>query len=130
MRANAETPARSRSRAGLAFFIVIAVTASLSPALGTACPGGERNDEPDQVPMTDPSLEEVQAVLDRHAEGWMELREVVGTGIGRCEGRLCIRVFVTERSGRVEETIPERVDGIAVELRETDRFEPREPPDR
>lgn len=78
--------------------------------------------------MEEPSLEQVEAVLERHSDAWMELPEVVGTGIGRCGERLCIRVLVTRRSENLEERIPERVDGIEVDLEETGRIEPRDPP--
>ena len=74
--------------------------------------------------MSEPTIEEVQ---ERYTPEWMALADVVGTGIGSCEGEPCIRVFLARPSPEAEESIPPEVEGYRVELEVTGEFRPRSP---
>lgn len=63
--------------------------------------------------MTDAS---VRAVLARHREPLMAVEGVVGTGVGECGGEPCIRVLVERRTPAVERGIPDRLEGVKVEV--------------
>lgn len=73
--------------------------------------------------MTRPSITDVH---EQYAEAWQQLDGVLGTGIGRCEGKPCIKVMVRSRSPALEDTIPEEVDGYPVRIEVTGVFRARE----
>jgi len=89
-----------------------------------SCTGsGSRGERaPPEVPV-ERSIEEIQ---DAFTPEWMALPGVVGTGIGLCDGRPCIKVFVAGPAGSLEGRIPSAVEGYAVELERTDRFQARD----
>ena len=65
-------------------------------------------------------------VQEAHADAWEALDGVVGTGVGRCDGEPCIKVFVRERTPALEEEIPSRVEGYPVRLEITGPFRSRD----
>jgi hypothetical protein len=69
------------------------------------------------------SIEEVQ---EEFTPEWMELPGVVGTGIGLCDGRPCIKVFVAGPVGALQDRIPREVEGHRVELERTGPFQARD----
>lgn len=73
--------------------------------------------------MTGRSIIEVQRA---HADEWEALDGVEGTGVGRCAGEPCIRVFVREKTSELEERIPEQVEGYPVQLEVTGPFRDRD----
>jgi hypothetical protein len=68
----------------------------------------------------------VEEVLDRHREAWMARPEVTGTGIGLCDGRPCLVVYLLRRTKEVEAFLPDTVEGHPVRLEVTGRVEPRD----
>ncbi|MDX1745741.1 MAG: hypothetical protein R3324_07375 [Halobacteriales archaeon] len=68
----------------------------------------------------------IEAVQEAHTRAWMAVPGVVGTGIGRCEGEPCIKVFVSARSDRVEAAIPSEVEGYPVQIEVTGAFQARD----
>ncbi len=64
----------------------------------------------------------IEEVLADHTDGWMAIPGVVGTGIGSCGRDLCIKVFVSERTPRVEAEIPHVVEGFPVRIEATGDF--------
>lgn len=68
------------------------------------------------------SIAEVQEAVTPE---WMEIPGVEGTGIGRCDGDPCIKVFVSRRTTQVREGIPGRVEGYRVRIEVTGAFETR-----
>lgn len=89
--------------------------------LGVACGPLDREEDVPERP--------IREVRDDHAPTWMELPEVVGVGIGECEGEPCIRVHVTAASPEVEEAIPDSIEGHPVRTEVTEPFRPRPPSD-
>lgn len=98
--------------------------AALLAACGTSQPANRSGAEVDDS-MDGPSIEET---LEAKTPGWMALAGVEGTGIGRCDGAPCIKVFVRSETDELRAAIPDSVDGHPVRLEVTGRFEPRSPP--
>lgn len=62
-------------------------------------------------------------MLADYTDEWMELRGVVGTSIGQCDGAPCIRVMVVKKTDELAAKIPARVEGYTVDMVETGRIE-------
>lgn len=69
----------------------------------------------------------IEMVLADSTAAWMEIAGVEGTGLGRCEGRPCIVVYVARRTEEIDRRIPEAVAGHPVRVEVTGVFEPRRP---
>jgi hypothetical protein len=65
------------------------------------------------------AAETIKEVLKMHTGDLMALPGVVGTGQGLCEGKPCIKVFVTEKTPDLERKIPKTLDGYPVAIEET-----------
>ena len=74
--------------------------------------------------MTEKSIE---SVLDAHAPALMAHPEVVGTGVGLCDGSPCIKVFVIARSAELQRRIGAEIEGYRVDLVETGPIRALEP---
>lgn len=100
------------------------------PAVGTAGAAacGDITRERGEGSMEDttrgpgPGIHEVMA---RHRDAWMERSDVVGTGIGRCEGEPCVVIYLRRRTEEAEDALPDCVEGYVVRLEETGRVTPR-----
>ncbi|TVP59898.1 MAG: hypothetical protein EA351_01130 [Gemmatimonadales bacterium] len=58
----------------------------------------------------------IEDVQEAHTEGWMELDDVVGTGIGLCDETPCIRIFLARESPETREALPDSVEGYPVDV--------------
>jgi hypothetical protein len=58
----------------------------------------------------------IEDVLKEHTEELMSLLGVVGTGQGLCNGRPCIKVFVTKKSPELDQKIPDLLEGYEVSI--------------
>ena len=74
--------------------------------------------------MTEKSIE---SVLDAHSPALMAHPEVVGTGVGLCDGSPCIKVFVIARSAELQRRIGAEIEGYRVDLVETGPIKALEP---
>lgn len=91
-------------------------TESNSPATS---PG--RAPVPVSLEMSNPQVQAVMAVQDRHTPDLMAINGVVGTATGISEaGDLVIKVYVEKAVGR--NLIPEALDGTPVEVEVTGKF--------
>ena len=70
--------------------------------------------------MTSRSLKQV---LDEKTKEWMSIPGVVGTAIGSCDGRECIRVFTSKKPQGLHPAIPPEVEGYPVIIEQTGPFE-------
>jgi hypothetical protein len=61
----------------------------------------------------------VSQVLERYSGRLMSLRGVVGTAEGSCDGSPCILVLVDRLTPELRRKIPEQLEGIRVDVRET-----------
>ena len=68
----------------------------------------------------------IEQVLERETDSWMRIPGVVGTGLGLCGDRPCIKVFAGGAPGPIEAEIPDEVDGYPVVVESTGRFTPRD----
>ena len=68
---------------------------------------------------------DVDQVLQRHTPRLMSFSGVVGTAEGECAGRPCILVMVERMTPALRQAIPNDLEGVPVEIRETGRIEAR-----
>jgi hypothetical protein len=86
----------------------------------TGCQSGG-NDVPE--PATGEAvLESIETVLRRVTDRWMAIPGVVGTGIGLCDDRPCIKVFASRPADQLDPPIPAEVAGHPVEVELTGPF--------
>ena len=64
----------------------------------------------------------IDEVLKIHTESLMSISGVVGTAIGRREGKPCIRVLVIRKTPQLMKKIPSAIEGYAVTVQETGRI--------
>lgn len=67
----------------------------------------------------------IEQALAEHTDAWMEIDGVEGTGIGLCDDEPCIKIFVSRPPEEFGDVLPDSVEGHAVRLEPTGRFEPR-----
>ena len=61
----------------------------------------------------------IEAVLKEHTDRLLSLPGVVGTAIGQCEEKPCIKVLVVKRTPELLEKIPSELQGFPVVVEET-----------
>ena len=97
--------------------LLMAVASVIAIALSCGGPGGEKNRQ--EGAMQERSIE---VVLTQHTDGLMSLPGVVGTAIGECDGKPCIKVMVVKKSPELLKKIPSTLEGYPVEIDETGEF--------
>jgi len=58
----------------------------------------------------------VEEVKRRHEASLMKIRGVVGVGIGRKDGKDCIRVYVEKDSPKILAALPRDLEDVPVEI--------------
>lgn len=91
----------------------LAVGLAALPACGGGEHGGSRAPATGAASVSDSAA---RAVLDRHRDSLRILPGVVGTGLGLCEGEPCIKVLVDTLTPELQRRIPERLEGVRVEI--------------
>lgn len=61
----------------------------------------------------------VEQAKERHEDDLMAIHGVVGVGIGECEGKPCVRVYLERESAGLKESIPAQLDGFTVDTEVT-----------
>jgi hypothetical protein len=69
----------------------------------------------------------IQTVLKENTDKLMALPGVVGTALGECSGKPCIKVFVVKKTPELLKQIPATLDGYTVAVQETGDFRARDP---
>ena len=69
----------------------------------------------------------IEAVLEAHNGSLMAVPGVVGTAIGRCDGRPCIRVFVRDSTAAKDARLGTELDGFPLRVEVSGQFYPRSP---
>src|SRR5262245_12165295 len=59
---------------------------------------------------------DILAVKERHESQLLSIPNVVGVGVGACNGEPCIKVFVAERTAELERQIPRELEGYRVDI--------------
>lgn len=67
----------------------------------------------------------VEEVKRRHEADLLKTPGVVGVGIGRKEGRECIRVYVSEETPKILAVLPRSLEDVPVEVVVSGRFKAR-----
>jgi hypothetical protein len=70
-----------------------------------------------------PSIEAVQGA---HTDSLMRIPGVVGTAIGLCDGKPCIKVLVVRATPELRKAIPDSLEGYRVILDETGTVRPQD----
>ncbi len=61
----------------------------------------------------------IEAVLKQHTDRLLSLPGVVGTAIGECEGKPCIKVLVVKATPELVKSIPSALEGFPVIIEES-----------
>jgi len=61
----------------------------------------------------------IEAVQGSHTDSLMRIPGVVGTAIGLCDGKPCIKVLVVRATPELRKAIPASLEGYRVTLDET-----------
>lgn len=88
-------------------------------AVLASCAAGPREKEQAVPPRT------IEQVLAAHTDSLMTIPGVVGTAIGLCGGKRCIRVFLRDSSAATRKRIPDRLEGYRVDVEVTGPFRAR-----
>jgi hypothetical protein len=106
---------RLRTTTTLVLFALAAIAAHMNPASG-----GDRL----KGPIPERSIEDVHR---EHADRLLSQPGVVGTGIGECDGKPCIKVLVIKRTADLVKRIPPALNGFPVVMEETGEIRPLRP---
>ena len=66
----------------------------------------------------------IQDVLKEHTKELLTIPGVVGTAIGLCDKKPCIRVYVVKKTSEIDQKIPAILKGFPIEVEETGEFKP------
>jgi len=69
-------------------------------------------------------LKKIEDVLKEHTKELMAIPCVVGTAIGLCNQKPCIKVYVSKITPELARKIPTTLEGYPVEVEETGEFRP------
>ncbi len=61
----------------------------------------------------------IEQVLSQHTDSLMSIPGVVGTAIGECAGKPCIRILVVKKTPELSAKLPTTLDGFVVDVQET-----------
>ena len=64
----------------------------------------------------------IQDVLKEHTKELMSIHGVVGTAIGSCNNKPCIKVYVFKKTSEIEKKIPAILKGYPIGIEETGEF--------
>ena len=61
----------------------------------------------------------IKEVLKKYTPIWMAIPDVIGTGIGLCDGKPCIKVYVLKLSKEIKDKIPQTIENYQVKIEVT-----------
>ncbi len=93
-------------------------------AAGVACGQQAGKDEQELRSM---QQKKIETVLKEHTDSLMALPGVVGTAIGECAGKPCIKVYVEKKTPELLKQIPSTIDGYTVAVQETGEIRALDP---
>jgi hypothetical protein len=99
---------------------------ALNLAILQAC-SNQRSGQSEPLSDREVTPVSIQEVQEAHTPAWMSIPGVVGTGIGRCDGEPCIKVFVAQRTSEIDRRIPDHVEGYPVSVEVTGPFRALDP---
>ncbi len=93
-------------------------------AAGVACGQQGGKGQQGHSPM---QQKKIETVLKEHTDSLMALPGVVGTAIGECAGKPCIKVYVEKKTPELLKQIPSTIDGYTVAVQETGEIRALDP---
>ena len=93
-------------------------------AAGMACGQQAGKAEQGHSPM---QQKKIETVLKEHTDSLMALPGVVGTAIGECAGKPCIKVYVEKKTPELLKQIPSAIEGYTVAVQETGEIRALDP---
>jgi hypothetical protein len=102
-------------------FRTIVATVSAACLAIAVYPETTLGDESVKTPRQERSIAEV---LKDRTDWLLSLPGVVGTGIGECDGKPCIKVLVDRKTEELARTIPKTLGGFPVVTVETGKIRP------
>ena len=69
------------------------------------------------------SSDDIAVVKERQESKLMSIPGVAGVGIGECEAKPCLKVYVTQQTVELERQIPQQVEGYKVDIEATGPIE-------
>ncbi|HIE28634.1 TPA: hypothetical protein EYP66_15250 [Candidatus Poribacteria bacterium] len=69
--------------------------------------------------MQKQSIETLKTIQKKYESQLKQIPEVEGLGIGRSSsGEFCLRVYAKKKSPNLEQLIPQKLEGVRVEIKE------------
>ncbi len=65
----------------------------------------------------------IENVLKEHTEELMSIQGVVGTAMGLCNGKPCIKVYIIKKTSELDKKIPDVIESYPVSVEVTGEFE-------
>ena len=93
-------------------------------AAGVACGQQEMKDQQGHRAM---QQKKIETVLKEHTDSLMALPGMVGTAIGECAGKPCIKVYVEKRTPELLKQVPPEIEGYTVDVQETGKIRALDP---
>ena len=103
---------------GLSMVLIVrqmTVVAVSTIALSCGSPTGEKQEGGVQ-------RKSIEAVQNEHTDELMSIPGVVGTAIGDCDGKQCIKVLVSKKNPELLKKIPSELEGYRVQIDESGEF--------
>ena len=69
--------------------------------------------------MPEKTIEQVQ---EEHTDGWMAIPGVEGVAISICDGKPCISILSSVKPQKLQDKIPNTIEGYPVIIKETGTF--------
>ena len=60
----------------------------------------------------------IEDVISKYEDELLSKKGVVGVGVGECNGKPCMKVYVVKITDELKKQIPKQLDGFPVELEE------------
>lgn len=67
----------------------------------------------------------IAQVIASHSDSLLSIKGVVGVGESLCDGKPCIKVFISEDSKEIRSKIPASLDGYPVSIEVSGEFKAR-----
>ena len=93
-------------------------------ASGIACGQQSAKEQQGQTLM---QRKKIDTVLKEHTDSLMALPGVVGTAIGKCAEKPCIKVYVEKKTSDLLKQIPSTIEGYTVSVQETGEIRALDP---
>lgn len=97
--------------------IILPIFAALTITIG--CTQDAAKKEQKEIAMPKKNIE---AVLKEHTDELMAMPGVVGTAQSLCDGQPCIKIYVSEMTEELQQTLPKTLEGYPVDVEVTGEF--------